>query len=36
MEEIISVIEIGRQLKVVYGDDAATGQHFGCRKFENF
>jgi len=35
MEEIISLIEIRRQLKEVYGYEAATGQHVGCRKFEN-
>jgi hypothetical protein len=36
MEEIISLNEIRRQLKEVCGEDAATGQHVGCRKFENF
>jgi hypothetical protein len=35
MEEIISFIEIHRQLKEVYGDEVATGKHVWCRKFEN-
>jgi hypothetical protein len=36
MEERISLIEIRLQLKEVRSDDAATGQHVGCRKFKNF
>jgi hypothetical protein len=36
MEEVIFLIEIRCQLKEVHSDDAATGQHVGCKKFENF